>query len=299
MRVGQILRVPGGYGDGTLARDAGPITDPNLAYVPPGQPAVTPHSAITASSLAPPPGTASGFNGTMGQPQPPQPVYQPPVAQPPAYPPPQPLPQAVAPPALYPSAQSAQATALAPPSAGRPSPQPQQAAQAAPTAIYPAQAAAPAPQPAPAATPAPAPQQQAMVAPVPAGPAGAPHFIRPVAGETVQGFGADGSGQTNDGINIAAAAGTPVKAADAGTVIYTGNELAAFGNLVLIRHAGGWVTAYGHLASIGVQRGATVVQGQSIGTVGQTGTATAPQLHFEIRQGSKPVDPAPFLNGKG
>jgi murein DD-endopeptidase MepM/ murein hydrolase activator NlpD len=82
-------------------------------------------------------------------------------------------------------------------------------------------------------------------------------------------------------------------------VIYTGNELAAFGNLVLIRHPGGWVTAYGHLAKIDVQRGATVIQGQPIGTVGQTGSATAPQLHFEIRQGAKPVDPAPFLSGRG
>ena len=98
---------------------------------------------------------------------------------------------------------------------------------------------------------------------------------------------------------IAAPAGTAVHAADSGTVIYTGNELAAFGNLVLIRHAGGWVTAYGHLAKIDVAKGSTVVQGQPIGTVGQTGSAPTPQLHFEIRQGAKPVDPAPFLSGRG
>jgi murein DD-endopeptidase MepM/ murein hydrolase activator NlpD len=113
----------------------------------------------------------------------------------------------------------------------------------------------------------------------------------------VAGFGPNGSGQNNDGINIAAAAGTPVRAAEGGTVIYTGNELAAFGNLILVRHAGGWVTAYGHLGSISVQKGATVNQGQTIGTVGQTGSVTAPQLHFEVRQGSKPVDPENYLGG--
>jgi murein DD-endopeptidase MepM/ murein hydrolase activator NlpD len=297
MHVNQILRVPGGYGDGTLARDAGPITDPNLAYVPPGQPAVTPHSAISSTSLAPPPGVSSGFGAAAAQPQQPAP-YQPPAyqhapSQPPAYQPqPAALPQTMAPPSHYPASSNASVTALAPPPANRSAP------QNAPTAIYPAQAgAAAASAPPPAQQPAPV--QQAMAAPVPAGPAGAPHFIKPVGGDTIEGFGPDGSGQTNDGINIAAPAGTPVKAADAGTVIYTGNELAAFGNLVLIRHAGGWVTAYGHLASIGVQRGATVVQGQSIGTVGQTGSASTPQLHFEIRQGSKPVDPAPFLNARG
>ena len=139
-----------------------------------------------------------------------------------------------------------------------------------------------------------------MAAPPPAkSTASVPHFIRPLSGETVAGFGAGASGQSNDGINIAAPAGTAVHAADSGTVIYTGNELAAFGNLVLVRHAGGWVTAYGHLAKIDVAKGATVVQGQPIGTVGQTGNAPTPQLHFEIRQGAKPVDPAPFLGGKG
>ena len=138
-----------------------------------------------------------------------------------------------------------------------------------------------------------------VVPPAPPSGAGGPHFIRPVSGETVANFGATGSGQTNDGINIAAPAGTAVHAADSGTVIYTGNELAAFGNLVLIRHAGGWVTAYGHLAKIDVAKGSTVTQGQPIGTVGQTGSAPTPQLHFEIRQGAKPVDPAPFLSGKG
>jgi murein DD-endopeptidase MepM/ murein hydrolase activator NlpD len=270
MRVGQILRVPGGYGDGTLARDAGPVGDVNMAYVPPGQPAVTPHSAISSSSLPPPP--AAGGTGAAAPTPPPRPAYTPP-------PPP---PQRTA-------SSGVNATALAPPpSSGGPTP------------IYqPPPQQAPAP-PKPQTAPPPPQQQAAMVAPsAPPATSARTHFIRPVSGETIAGFGSGGSGQTNDGINIAAPAGTPVHAADSGTVIYTGNELAAFGNLVLIRHAGGWVTAYGHLAKIDVAKGSTVVQGQPIGTVGQTGSAPTPQLHFEIRQGAKPVDPAPFLSGRG
>jgi len=271
MHVGQILRVPGGYGDGSLARDAGPVGDVNMAYVPPGQPAVTPHSAISSSALAPPPGV-SGGPGSAAPPPPPRPVAIPPSAPPPRG-----------------TSSGVAATALAPP--------PQSGG---PTPIYqpPPQQQAPTP-PKPQAAPPP-PQQQAMVVPPVPPPTGAgPHFIRPLSGATIAGFGASASGQTNDGINIGAPAGTAVHAADSGTVIYTGNELAAFGNLVLIRHAGGWVTAYGHLAKIDVAKGSTVVQGQPIGTVGQTGSAPTPQLHFEIRQGAKPVDPAPFLSGKG
>jgi murein DD-endopeptidase MepM/ murein hydrolase activator NlpD len=274
MHVGQILRVPGGYGDGTLARDAGPADDVNMAYVPPGEPAVTPHSAISSSSLPPPPGVSGG----------PGPAAPPPPRMAPT-PPPPPMQQ----PQQRGASAGVNATALAPPpQSGGPTPIYQPPPQPAPAAPKPVQQAAPSP------------QQQAMIAP-PAPPAGGggPHFIRPVSGETVAGFGSTGSGQTNDGINIAAPAGTPVHAAESGKVIYTGNELAAFGNLVLIRHAGGWVTAYGHLAKIDVTKDSTVVQGQPIGTVGQTGSAPAPQLHFEIRQGAKPVDPAPFLNGRG
>ncbi|MDB5395440.1 MAG: putative gamma-D-glutamyl-meso-diaminopimelate peptidase [Rhodospirillales bacterium] len=290
MHVNQVLRVPGGYGDGGLIRDAGPDADPNLAYVPPGQAAVTPRSSISAQSLAPPPGVGSGPGGGSYGPQPMAPTQSPPAQN--MGPPPRGL--------GPPQTQMSSPTALAPQAPGR-QPAPPQTAFQQPQNTMPQNTppmANPPPRPVPpAASQPPASTQQALVAP--AGVAGAPHFIRPVSGQTVQGFGADGSGQTNDGINITAAAGTSVQAADAGTVIYTGNELAAFGNLVLIRHAGGWVTAYGHLGSIGVQRGATVTQGQPIGTVGQTGSASAPQLHFEIRQGSKPVDPAPFLSGRG
>jgi murein DD-endopeptidase MepM/ murein hydrolase activator NlpD len=145
----------------------------------------------------------------------------------------------------------------------------------------------------PQVLPPPSSSQSASLAAAP------PHFLTPVRGQVIANFGSDANGLHNDGINIAASAGTPVQAAEAGTVVYAGNELAGFGNLVLIRHAGGWVTAYGHMASIGVQRGAAVAKGQAIGAVGQTGSVTSPQLHFEVRQGSKPVDPAPYLAGKG
>jgi murein DD-endopeptidase MepM/ murein hydrolase activator NlpD len=120
-------------------------------------------------------------------------------------------------------------------------------------------------------------------------------FDWPVRGNTLQGFGTRPDGQRNDGVNIAAAKGTPVKAAENGTVAYVGNEVRGLGNLVLISHPGGYVTAYAHLDRSSVAKGAAVKKGQSIGTVGQTGGVTQPQLHFEIRQRNKPVDPATLL----
>ncbi|QQS13493.1 MAG: M23 family metallopeptidase [Rhodospirillales bacterium] len=125
--------------------------------------------------------------------------------------------------------------------------------------------------------------------------AGAPKFEWPVRGRTVRGFGAQADGQRNDGVNIAAASGTPVKAAEGGTVVYSGSEVKGFGNLVLVSHAGGYVTAYAHLDKLSVQKGAAVKKGQSLGTVGTTGGVAEPQLHFEVRQRNKPVDPASVL----
>ena len=115
--------------------------------------------------------------------------------------------------------------------------------------------------------------------------------MRPVEGRTLVGYGKQAGGLRNDGINIAASLGTPVKAADNGVVVYAGNELRGFGNLLLIGHDGGWMTAYAHLDSMGVARGDKIARGQRIGTVGMTGNVTAPQLHFEIRKGKQPVDP--------
>jgi murein DD-endopeptidase MepM/ murein hydrolase activator NlpD len=116
-------------------------------------------------------------------------------------------------------------------------------------------------------------------------------FMWPVRGNVVSGFGPKSGGLQNDGINIAAPRGTAVRAAESGVVVYTGNDLRGFGNLLLLRHADGWMTAYAHLESIGVQRGQTVSRGQVVGRVGQTGAVTSPQLHFEVRRGTRPVDP--------
>ncbi len=126
-----------------------------------------------------------------------------------------------------------------------------------------------------------------------------PSFRWPVRGRVIAGFGPKPSGQQNDGINVAVPEGTPIKAAEDGVVAYAGNELKTYGNLVLVRHANGYVTAYAHASEILVKRDDPVKRGQIIAKAGQTGTVAAPQLHFEIRKGSTPVDPAPFLDKGG
>jgi murein DD-endopeptidase MepM/ murein hydrolase activator NlpD len=126
--------------------------------------------------------------------------------------------------------------------------------------------------------------------------AGAPSFRWPVRGRVISGFGAKAGGQQNDGINLSVPEGTSVKAAEDGVVAYAGNELKGFGNLVLLRHSSGYVTAYAHASEVLVKRGDRVKRGQIIARAGQTGNVTAPQLHFEIRKGSTPVDPMQFLN---
>jgi murein DD-endopeptidase MepM/ murein hydrolase activator NlpD len=121
-------------------------------------------------------------------------------------------------------------------------------------------------------------------------------FLRPVNGSVVSGYGPKDNGLHNDGINFGAPAGTPVLAAENGVIVYAGNELKGFGNLVLIKHGDGWVTAYAHMDSFGVQRGDTISRGQPIGSVGSTGSVDAPQLHFEIRRGTEAVDPQKYLD---
>ena len=111
------------------------------------------------------------------------------------------------------------------------------------------------------------------------------------------GYGAKTNGKSNDGINLAVPEGTPVKAAEDGVVAYSGNELKGYGNLVLVRHANGYVTAYAHASELLVKRGDTIKRGQVIAKSGQSGEVGSPQLHFEIRKGSSPVDPLQFLNG--
>jgi murein DD-endopeptidase MepM/ murein hydrolase activator NlpD len=126
-----------------------------------------------------------------------------------------------------------------------------------------------------------------------------PTFRWPVRGRVITAFGPKPSGQQNDGINVAVPEGTPIKAAEDGVVAYAGNELKSYGNLVLVRHSNGYVTAYAHASEITVKRDDHVKRGQIIGKAGQTGSVAAPQLHFEIRKGSTPIDPMPFLDKGG
>lgn len=120
-------------------------------------------------------------------------------------------------------------------------------------------------------------------------------FMWPVKGTVISGFGVIGKGRKNDGINIKAARGTTVKAADKGTVAYAGNELKGFGNLILIKHPDGWITAYAHNDKLLVRKGQKVIKGEKIATVGSTGGVNTPQLHFEVRAGKKAVNPRKYL----
>jgi LysM repeat protein len=120
-------------------------------------------------------------------------------------------------------------------------------------------------------------------------------FIWPVQGTLLSTYGPKEGGRQNDGINIGAAAGTPVLAAEDGVVAYAGSELDDYGNLVLIRHANDWVSAYAHNARNLVSRGQTVLRGDVIASVGASGGVSQPQSHFELRRGTSAVDPLPYL----
>jgi murein DD-endopeptidase MepM/ murein hydrolase activator NlpD len=169
----------------------------------------------------------------------------------------------------------------------------------------------------PAAKPLPPSQAAAAAVTAPAAVAAAPppsdsqvavagrgKFAWPVQGEVLSTYGPKGPGQRNDGLNIAAAAGASVHAAAAGQVVFAG-ELPGFGNLVLLKHANGFVTAYAHLSKTAVKMRDTVVQGQEVGLAGQTGLVDRPQVHFEIRYAANPrdkavpVDPAMLLPKAG
>jgi murein DD-endopeptidase MepM/ murein hydrolase activator NlpD len=158
-----------------------------------------------------------------------------------------------------------------------------------------------------ASVPKPLPKTPAIAAPLPAAPSpslqqakstlstASGEFIWPVSGRVLKGYGPGSDGSRNDGVNIAAAKGAELRASAGGEVVYAGNELAGFGNLILIRHPGGWVTAYAHCDTMAVSEGDLVRQGQVIGRAGSTGNAGAPQVHFELRKGKEPVDPTRHL----
>lgn len=120
-------------------------------------------------------------------------------------------------------------------------------------------------------------------------------FMRPIDGKTISKFGPKDDGLHNDGINIKAAKGTPVRAAENGVVAYVGNEMQGYGNLILVRHQDRWMTAYAHMDKTLVKKGDVVKVGQSIGTVGSTGGVDSPQLHFEVRRGTEAMNPDLYL----
>jgi murein DD-endopeptidase MepM/ murein hydrolase activator NlpD len=204
-----------------------------------------------------------------------------------------PAPPALPAPAAPAPARAPQHVAAAPPAA--PAVKPQVAAPKVVQVVAPKVAQVEPPQSArvvtPAADPAPEPTLSAPAA------NSAVSFRWPVRGRVIAGFGPKPNGQQNDGINVSVPEGTPIKAAEDGTVAYAGSELKGYGNLVLVRHSNGFVTAYAHASELSVKKGDTVKRGQVIGRAGATGNVTSPQLHFEVRRGATPVDPAQYLTG--
>lgn len=263
LREGQTLTIPGGIRAGAATAAAAPAPTP--APVPAPRAAARSSIEIVPSANPPAPAAPPVVETT------PAPAPAPVFTPPPEPPRPQAAPAAPTTPATRPSAP----------------PAPQRAAEA----------PAPAPAPAPRAAPQPAPQQQAAAPAADPAPRAGARFAWPVRGRIVSDFGPKPGNLFNDGINIAAAKGTPVTAADNGVVAEVTNELAGFGNLVLIRHADGWMTIYAHLDEVSVARNARVTKGQRIGTVGQTGSVTEPQLHFEVLRQSRRVNPVEHLDG--
>jgi murein DD-endopeptidase MepM/ murein hydrolase activator NlpD len=192
------------------------------------------------------------------------------------------------------------------PAPAKAAPAPQNAARQVPVVLKPyvptpEAAAAPAQRPPAEPSPAKAARAEPSAAP-PGDSAGASgpvthgsHFAWPVRGRVLAGYGVAAGGSHNDGINIAAPRGTPVAAVDGGVVAYAGNELRGYGNLVLVKHANGFITAYAHCDELLVKQGDKVNRGQPIAKVGATGGVSEPQLHFELRRGKKAVDPREFL----
>ncbi|WP_246130220.1 LysM peptidoglycan-binding domain-containing M23 family metallopeptidase [Nitrospirillum pindoramense] len=297
LRVGQTLNLPH---SGATPGWTPPGNAPVVAEAPP--PVAAPRPGVTTagrapvtvappSATAPPPVTAAPRRTVESQ------VLSSPQASAPSS---APLPTGSTGAAIPPGATAAPAARWAPVTPGASSEPTDTPSAAAPPATPPAPTRAPGAAAPPAVVAAVPAVPSAPEAPAPTPKSGA-RFLWPVTGQVISTHGPKPGGQYNDGINIAAPTGTPVVAADAGVVKYAGNQLRGFGNLVLIQHADGLVTAYAQLDQIMVEAGAKVARGQRIGTVGATGNVTSPQLHFEVRApGNKVLDPMEVLDsGKG
>ncbi len=151
---------------------------------------------------------------------------------------------------------------------------------------------------APALPDVPKPPAQTQVSQAPTQTESAAMFRWPVRGREISSYGTKPNGTRNEGINISVPEGTSVRSAESGIVAYAGNELKGYGNLVLIRHNNGWVTAYAHNRELFVKRGDTVKRGEIIAKAGQTGSVDSPQLHFEVRKGASAVDPMRYLSSQ-
>lgn len=248
IRPGQKLRLPPGY------KDSGPtkktiVVTPDAAPPPP-TPVRPP--VVRPQPVSPPPATVS--------PPPPPAVRPAPVK--PSSPPPSPPPAPVKPPVVKP-------------------PVPRPVSPPPPPSPMPARPLPPAPTVVPDERP-PALSDEQITA------LGRGRFSWPLDGQILSGYGPKGGGQRNDGLNIGAPAGTPVRAAAAGKVVYSGGDVPGFGVTVLIQHEDGWVTVYGHLARADVRMQQQVTAGQPIGQVGTSGGVPIPQLHFEIRYSPSP-----------
>jgi murein DD-endopeptidase MepM/ murein hydrolase activator NlpD len=307
IRTGEVLILPAPV---ETARAAPPAPRPAPLPVASAPPLALPQAAASAApgqrivSVSP----LAGAGPAAGSPPPPRIIAVSPLAASvpapaaaPAAPPPERL-AAVSPPSALPAPPPPPPVAAAPP----PAPAPSIAAVApppapAPTAL-PASAPAAVPSAPPAAAPADVPEAPSAearaadkLASLPPAAVSGKGFIWPVRGRVISTYGTDSEGTHNDGINIAAPAGAPVLAAEAGEVAYAGNELKGYGNLILLKHANGFVSAYAHNETLLVKRGDKVVRGQPIAKVGATGAVTQPQLHFELRRGAKALDPAEYL----
>jgi len=259
IKLGQPLVLPPPVAAGTPVASAPPVS----ALSPVGPPP-TPAEVTTTPLPPPPPATIPAADA-------PQVLAPPPPPPPPvAVPLPPPVPPRPAPVAPETTEEEA------PPANGKVSPpEPENGGP-------------------PAATPAAASAAVASLVETHRAPT-APLFTWPVSGRIISTFGPAAGGTHNDGINIQAPEGTTVVAAETGVVAYAGNELRGFGNLLLIKHNGGWVTAYAHNQVLLVKKGDKVRRGQAIARVGSTGGVSGAQLHFELRSGTKAIDPLDHL----